>query len=225
LGTCDTHYRHHINEKVTPHSQLTRANENPDFWSIYAIKLSGSSVPAVENDKTMNAPPPPSIRNAQVSYSAITQKNTQPKTAANASAAPETEESSTSSISKNIDNEDDNGMQQLNRKLAGIDLERSQFKTQQQKVEDDVITKQNGKNKTQKIIKITKQTHRRTRYTRSLNKRNPTTWDITQEYDRNRTIRNSANEIISNKHPNQRHLQEQYINDKPHGQIGPSMKT
>jgi hypothetical protein len=45
--TYDTHYRYHVNEKVTPHSQLTRANENPDFWSSYAIKLSGSSVPAV----------------------------------------------------------------------------------------------------------------------------------------------------------------------------------
>jgi hypothetical protein len=31
-------------------------------------------------------------------------------------------------------------MQQLKRKLAEIDLERSQFKTQQQEVEDDVIT-------------------------------------------------------------------------------------
>jgi hypothetical protein len=29
--TCDTHYRYHVNEKVTPHSQLTRVNEKPDF--------------------------------------------------------------------------------------------------------------------------------------------------------------------------------------------------
>jgi hypothetical protein len=29
--TCDTHYRYHINEKFTPHSQLTRANENRIF--------------------------------------------------------------------------------------------------------------------------------------------------------------------------------------------------
>jgi hypothetical protein len=76
--TCDTHYRYHVNEKVTPHSQLTRSNENPNFWSSYAIKLSGSAVPAVETDKMMNAPPPSSIRNVQVSYSAITQKNTGP---------------------------------------------------------------------------------------------------------------------------------------------------
>jgi hypothetical protein len=132
--TCDTHYRYHVNEKVTPHSQLTRANENPDLWSSYAIKLSGSAVPAVETDKTMNAPPPRSIRNVQVSYSAIAQKNTGTKTVATASTAPETEESSTSSISNTNSNEDDNGMQPLKRKLSKIDLERSQFKTQQQKV-------------------------------------------------------------------------------------------
>jgi hypothetical protein len=138
--TCDTHYRYHVNKKVTPHSQLTRANENPDFWSSYAIKLSGSAVPAVETDKTMNAPPPRSIRNVQVSYSAISQKNTGPKTVATASTAPETSESSTSSISNTNDNEDDNGMQQLKRRLAEIDLERSHFKTQQQKVKDDVST-------------------------------------------------------------------------------------
>jgi hypothetical protein len=69
--TCDTHYRYHVNKKVTPHSQFTRANENPDFWSSYAIKLSGSAAPAVETDKTMNALPPASIRNFQVSYSVI----------------------------------------------------------------------------------------------------------------------------------------------------------
>jgi hypothetical protein len=97
--TCNTHYRYHVTEKVTPHSQLTRVNENPDFWSSYAIKLSGSAAPAVETDKTMNAPPPRSIRNIQVSYSATTQKHTGPKTAATASTAPETSASSTSSIS------------------------------------------------------------------------------------------------------------------------------
>jgi hypothetical protein len=136
--TCDTHFRYHANEKVTPHSQLTRANENPDSWSSYGIKLSGSAVPAVETDKTMNAPPPLSIRNVQVSYSAITQKNTGPKTAATVSTAPETAASSTSSISNTNNNEDDNGMQQLKRTLAEINQERSQFKTQQQKVEDDI---------------------------------------------------------------------------------------
>jgi chromosome segregation ATPase len=94
----------------------------------------------VEADKMMNVPPPHSIPNVQVSYSAITQKNTRPKTAATASTAPETAASSTSSISNTSDNEDDNGMQQLKRKLAEIDQERSQFKTQQQKVEDDVST-------------------------------------------------------------------------------------
>jgi small-conductance mechanosensitive channel len=88
----------------------------------------------------MNASPPRSFRNVQVSYSAITQKNTGPKTAATASTAPETSESSTSSISNTNDNEDDNGMQQLKRKLAEIDQERSQSKTQQQKVEDDAST-------------------------------------------------------------------------------------
>jgi hypothetical protein len=138
--TCDTHYRYHTNEKFTPHSQLTRANENPSIWSSYAIKLSGSAVPAVETDKTMNAPPPRSIRNVQVSYSAITQKNTGTKTVATASTAPETEESSTSSIRNTDDNENDSGMQQLKRKLSEIDLERSQFNTQQQKVKDDVST-------------------------------------------------------------------------------------
>jgi hypothetical protein len=145
--TCDTHYRYHVNKKVTPHSQLTRANENPHFWSSYAIKLSGSAVPAVETDKTMNAPPPRSIRNVPVSYSAITQKNTGPKTVVTASTAPETEESSTSSISNTNDNEDDNGMQQIKRKLAEIDLERSQFKTQQQKVEEYVSTLTQSMNK------------------------------------------------------------------------------
>jgi hypothetical protein len=145
--TCDTHYRYHVNQKVTPHSQLARANENPDFWSSYAIKLSGSAVIAVETDKTMNAPPPRSIPNVQVSFSAITQKNTGPKTAATASTAPETSKSSTSSISNTNNNEDDNGMQQLKRKLAEIDLERSQLKTQQQKVDDDVSTLIHSMNK------------------------------------------------------------------------------
>jgi hypothetical protein len=145
--TCNTHYRYHVNEKVTPHSQLTRVNENPDFWSSYAIKLSRSAVPAVETYKTMNALPPRSIRNVQVSYIAITQKNTGPKMAATASTAPEASESSTSSISNTNDNEDDNGMQQLKRKLAEINLERSQFKTQQQKVEDDVSTITQSMNK------------------------------------------------------------------------------
>jgi hypothetical protein len=138
--TCDTHYIYHVNEKVTPHSQLTRAKENPDFWSSYAIRLSGSAAPAVETDKMMNAPPPRSIHNVQISYSAITQKNTGSKTAATASTAPETAASYTSSISNTNDNTDDNGMQQLKRKLAEIYQERSQFKTQQQKVEDDVST-------------------------------------------------------------------------------------
>jgi hypothetical protein len=34
--------------------QLTRANENQEFWSIYAVKVSGSTVPTVETDNTMN---------------------------------------------------------------------------------------------------------------------------------------------------------------------------
>jgi septal ring factor EnvC (AmiA/AmiB activator) len=92
----------------------------------------------VETDKKMNAPPPRSIHNVQLSYSVITQKTTGLKTAATASTAPETAVSSTSSISNTNDNEDDNGIQQLKRKLAEIDQERIQFKTQQQKVEDDV---------------------------------------------------------------------------------------
>jgi hypothetical protein len=129
--TCDTHYRYHVNEKVTPHSQLTRANENPDFWSSYAIKLIGSAVSAVDTGKTMNAPPPRSIHYVQVSYSAITQRDTGPKTAATTSTANETAAKSTSSISNTNDNEDDNSMQQLKRKLAEIDQERSQFQTQQ----------------------------------------------------------------------------------------------
>jgi hypothetical protein len=54
--TCDTHYRYQVNEKVTPYSQLTRRNENPAFWSSYAIKLSGSAVPEVETDKTKVPP-------------------------------------------------------------------------------------------------------------------------------------------------------------------------
>jgi hypothetical protein len=138
--TCDTHYRYHVNEKVPPHIQLTRANENQDFWSSYAVKLSGSAATAVETDKMMNAPPPRSIRNVQVSYSAIAQKNTGSKTAATASTTPETVASSTSSISDAHNDEDDDSMQQLKHKLAEIDQERSQFKTQQQKVEDEVST-------------------------------------------------------------------------------------
>jgi hypothetical protein len=67
-------------------------------------------------------------------------KNTGLKTAATASTAPETAASSTSSISNTNDNEDDSGMQLLKRKLAEIDQERSQFKTQQQKAKDDVST-------------------------------------------------------------------------------------
>jgi hypothetical protein len=116
--TCNTHYRYHVNEKVTPHSQLTRANVNPDFWSSHAIKLSGSAVPAVETDKTMNALPPRSICNVKVSYSAIRQKNTGPKMAATASTAPETAASSTSSISNTNDNEDENRMQQLKAQIS-----------------------------------------------------------------------------------------------------------
>jgi hypothetical protein len=141
-ATCDTHYRYHVHEKVTPHSQLTRANENQDFWSSYAVKLSGSAAPTMETDKTMNAPPPRSIRNVQVSYSAIAQKNTGSKAAATASTTSETAESSTSTISdaRNDEDDDDDGMQRLKRKLVEIDQERSQFKTQQQKVEDDVST-------------------------------------------------------------------------------------
>jgi septal ring factor EnvC (AmiA/AmiB activator) len=115
-------------------------NENPYFWSSYAVKLSVSAAPAVGIEKTMNAPPPRSILNVQVSYSAITQKNTGSKTSVTASTAPETAAISTSSISNTHNNEDDNGMQQLKLKLAEIDQERSQFKTQQQKVEDDVST-------------------------------------------------------------------------------------
>jgi chromosome segregation ATPase len=129
-----------VNEKVTPHSQLTRANENQDFWSSYAVKLSGSAAPTVETDKTMNAPPPRSIRNVQVSYSAIAQKNTGSKAAATASTTSETAASSTSTISDAHNDKDDDSMQRLKRKLAEIDQERSQFKTQQQKVEDDVST-------------------------------------------------------------------------------------
>jgi chromosome segregation ATPase len=56
-------------------------------------------------------------------------------------------ESSTSSISNTNDNEDDKGMQQLKRKLAKIDQERRQYKTQQQKVEDDVSTLKQSINK------------------------------------------------------------------------------
>jgi hypothetical protein len=138
--TCDTHYRYHVNEKVTPYSQLTRVNENPNLWSSYAVKLGGSAAPAVETDKTMNAPPPRSICNVQISYSAITQKHTGSKTAATSSTAPETATSSTSSIINTHNNEDDNGMQQLKRKLVEIDQERSQFKTQHQKVENDIGT-------------------------------------------------------------------------------------
>jgi chromosome segregation ATPase len=94
----------------------------------------------METDKTMNAPPPRSLWNVQVSYSEITQKNTWLKTAATASNSPETAASSTSSISNTNDNEDDNGMQQLTHKLSEIDQERSQFKTQQQKAVDDAST-------------------------------------------------------------------------------------
>jgi hypothetical protein len=129
-----------VNRRQTTHCQLMRVNENPGFWSSYAIKLSGSAAPVVETEKTMNAPPPRSIRNVQVSYSAITQKKNGMKTAATPSTAPETAASSTSSISNTDDNEDSKGMQQLKHKLAEIDQKRSQFKTQQQKFEDDFIT-------------------------------------------------------------------------------------
>jgi chromosome segregation ATPase len=88
----------------------------------------------------MNVPPPRSICNAQVSYIAIAQKNTGSKTAATASTTPETAASSTSSISDAHNDEDNDIMQQLKRKLAEIDQERRQFKTQQQKVEDGVRT-------------------------------------------------------------------------------------
>jgi septal ring factor EnvC (AmiA/AmiB activator) len=101
----------------------------------------------VDTGKKKNAPTPRSIRSVQVSYSAITHKNTGPKTAATTSTAPKTADSSTSSISNTSDNEFDNGMQQLKRKLAEIDQERSQFKTQQQKVEDDVSTLTQSMNK------------------------------------------------------------------------------
>jgi hypothetical protein len=165
--TCDTHYRYHINEKVTPHSQLTRANENPDFWSRYAVKLSGSAAPAVKTDKTMNAPPPCSIRNVQVSYSAITQKHNGSKTSATASTVTETAASSTSSISNTHNTKDVKGMQQLKLKLAKINEEQSQFKTQQQKVEDDVstltqsMTKMGGDilNILQDMVKLNQQLH------------------------------------------------------------------
>jgi chromosome segregation ATPase len=58
-------------------------------------------------------------------------------------------------------------MQQLKRKLAEIDLERSQFKTQQQKVEDDVSTLTQSMNKTgghilnirQDMAKLNQQLH------------------------------------------------------------------
>jgi hypothetical protein len=98
-----------------------RVNKNPDLWFSYAVTSGGSAAPAVETDKTMNATPPRSIRNVQVSYSAITQKNTGSKTAATASIAPETAASSTSSISNTHNNKYDNGMQQLKLKLAEID--------------------------------------------------------------------------------------------------------
>jgi hypothetical protein len=62
------------------------------------------------------------------------------KKAATASTASETAASSTSSINNTHNNEDDKGMQHLTRKLAEIDQEHSQFRTQQQKVEDDVST-------------------------------------------------------------------------------------
>jgi hypothetical protein len=29
--TCNTHYRYHISEKVTPSIQITQANDNQDF--------------------------------------------------------------------------------------------------------------------------------------------------------------------------------------------------
>jgi hypothetical protein len=48
--TCNTDSRYHLNEKFTPPSQLTRVNENPDFFSSYAVKLSGSVAPAVDNE-------------------------------------------------------------------------------------------------------------------------------------------------------------------------------
>jgi chromosome segregation ATPase len=49
--------------------------------------------------------------------------------------------STTSSISHtNKNEENENSMQQLKRKLAVIDQEQIHYKTQQKKVEDDVIT-------------------------------------------------------------------------------------
>jgi hypothetical protein len=113
-----THYRYHVNEKFTPHSQLTRVNENPYLWSSYAVKLSGSAAPAVEADKTMNVPSPGSIRNVQVSYIVITHKHTGPKTDATMSTATETAASSTSSISNTHNNKDVNDLQQINHRLA-----------------------------------------------------------------------------------------------------------
>jgi hypothetical protein len=73
-GKCHTHCIFHINKKVTLHSQITRANENQDFWSSYAVKPSGPTASTGETDNTMNSPPPRMIRNVQVSYSTITQK-------------------------------------------------------------------------------------------------------------------------------------------------------
>ena len=93
-------------------------------------------------------PPPRTVRNVQVSYSAMAQKNigvktattasSNPATATTASTTPVTTTSTTSSISNTQENE--SGIQQLKRKLDEIDQERIKFKSQQQKVEDNIST-------------------------------------------------------------------------------------
>jgi hypothetical protein len=134
---CDRHYRYNTMEQVRADGAM-RYTENLGFWETYAATIDSSTKdPLPGTDVTLNKPPKRRAR-LPISYSAVVQKETTRNSKQSQNIDATTAASTISGTSETFPVFE--GIGELKKKLAEIDVESNRYLSQQQKVEDDVST-------------------------------------------------------------------------------------
>jgi hypothetical protein len=134
----DGNYRYNILEQVTP-SDAMRNTENSGFWKIYAATIDSSTTYSLPGKCVALNKPPQQQSRMPIIYSAVLQKETNRNSKQQSQNMDATTTASTiSSTSETVPVFE--GIDELKKKLAKIDVERNSYSSQQQKVEYDVST-------------------------------------------------------------------------------------
>jgi hypothetical protein len=133
----DGHYGYNTMEQVTP-DDVMRNTANSGFWKTYAAIIDSSTKDLLPGtDLTLNKPPQRRSR-MPISYSAVVQKQTNMNSKQSQNMDATTAASTLSGTSETFPVFE--GIEELKKKLAEIDVERKRYSLQQQKVENDVST-------------------------------------------------------------------------------------